>query len=384
MITLAIFSFLISLAATGLVLWSARWHGRHSGDDDEHKPQRMHVGSVPRVGGVGIVAGLAVACVLLYPSDTASATLLLVLAACSAPVVLAGFVEDVTKRVSPGKRLLAAFAAALLAAWALDAIVPRIGIPGVDSLFVHVAIALPFTVFAVGGAAHALNIVDGFNGLAGGVSVLMLSAVAVVAYQLNDRAIFDAAILLAAAVLGFLCFNFPFGKIFLGDGGAYFIGFMIAELLVLLVVRHPAVSPFFALAVLVYPVFETVVSILRRQMGRGVPAGHPDSHHLHHLIYKRLVKWGPPGRAGRALRNGLTAPYLWALTGMSLVPAVLFWDNTLVLAGSVVVFCVTYSWLYRRLLTFRRPEWLVLRGGQVADSTTSAARNVETDATHPS
>jgi UDP-N-acetylmuramyl pentapeptide phosphotransferase/UDP-N-acetylglucosamine-1-phosphate transferase len=371
MLTFALFSFFVSLLATGLVLWSARWHGRHSGDDDPNKPQRMHVGSVPRVGGVGIVAGLAVACALLYPSDPASATLLLVLAACSVPVVGAGFIEDVTKRVSPGKRLLAAFGAALLAAWALDAVVPRLGIPGLDGLFAYILIALPFTLFAVGGAAHALNIVDGFNGLAGGVAVLMLGAIALVALQVNDAAIFDAAVLLGAAILGFLCFNFPLGKIFLGDGGAYFIGFMIAELLVLLVVRHPGVSPFFALAVLVYPVFETVVSIARRQIGRGMSAGHPDSHHLHHLIYKRLVKYGPPGRAGRPLRNGLTSPYLWFLCLLSLLPAVVFWNNTVVLLGSVLLFCLSYLWLYRRLVSFRRPEWLVLRGGN--DSTRVAA-----------
>lgn len=363
MVTFSLFSFFVSLIATGLVLWSVRWHGRHSGDDDPDKPQRMHVGSVSRVGGVGIMAGLSIACALLYPSDPTSATLLLVLAACSTPVVAAGFIEDVTKRVSPSKRLLAAFAAALLAAWAIDAIVPRLGVPGIDGLFGYTAIALPFTVFAVGGAAHALNIVDGFNGLAGGVSVLMLGAIALVALQVNDTAIFDAAVLLGASILGFLCFNFPLGKIFLGDGGAYFIGFMIAELLVLLVVRHPSISPFFALAVLIYPVFETVVSIARRQFGRGTSAGHPDNHHLHHLIYKRLVKYGPAGKTARPLRNGLTSPYLWILCLLSLAPAVVFWDNTLLLLGSVTLFCITYLWLYKRLVTFRRPEWLVLRGG---------------------
>ena len=114
---------------------------------------------------------------------------------------------------------------------------------------------------AVGGCTHALNIIDGINGLAGMVAVLMAISIALVAWQVQDFPIFLIATALASATLGFLAWNFPFGRVFLGDGGAYFLGFMLAELAVLLVVRNPSVSPFYALAVLFYPVFETLFSI---------------------------------------------------------------------------------------------------------------------------
>jgi UDP-N-acetylmuramyl pentapeptide phosphotransferase/UDP-N-acetylglucosamine-1-phosphate transferase len=109
-----------------------------------------------------------------------------------------------------------------------------------------------------------LNIIDGMNGLAGMIATLMAVSLALVALQVQDTPIFLIATALASAALGFLVWNFPFGRVFLGDGGAYFLGFMLAELAVQLVVRNPSVSPFYALAVLFYPVFETLFSIWRR------------------------------------------------------------------------------------------------------------------------
>src|SRR3546814_17428537 len=96
---------------------------------------------------------------------------------------------------------------------------------------------------AVGGSTHALNIVDGMNGLAGMIATLMALSLALVALQVQDIPIFLISAALASATLGFLVWNFPFGRVFLGDGGAYFLGFMLAELAVQLVVRNPSVRP---------------------------------------------------------------------------------------------------------------------------------------------
>lgn len=123
----------------------------------------------------------------------------------------------------------------------------------VDYVLSFWPVSLVFTMFAVGGCTHALNIVDGMNGLAGMVATLMAVSISLVALQVGDMPIFMIAAALASATLGFLVWNFPFGRVFLGDGGAYFLGFMLAELAVLLVVRNPSVSPFYALAVLFYP-----------------------------------------------------------------------------------------------------------------------------------
>src|SRR5690606_9011588 len=145
------------------------------------------------------------------------------------PVFVAGLLEDITKDIGAGKRLLAAFLSAAVAWWLLGG-VSRVGIGWADWLLSYWPVSLVFTMVAVGGCTHALNIVDGMNGLAGMVATLMAVSLSLVALQVGDMPIFMIAAALASATLGFLVWNFPFGRVFLGDGGAYFVGFMLAEL----------------------------------------------------------------------------------------------------------------------------------------------------------
>ena len=156
----------------------------------------------------------------------------------------------------------------------------------------------------VAGIANAVNIIDGFNGLASMCAVLMLISIGYVAFQVGDLAVMYMAAIGVGAVLGFFVWNFPLGLIFLGDGGAYFLGFFVAELAILLLHRNPGVSPMFPLLVCIYPVFETVFSIYRRVMLRGQPAGMPDGIHLHSLIYRRVMRWAIGSRSKRSRRVG--------------------------------------------------------------------------------
>ena len=257
---------------------------------------------------------------------------------------------------------MAAFISALIACWFFGG-VSRVGIQPFDFLFSFWPISVLFTVIAVGGCTHALNIVDGMNGLAAMVSMLMSISIALVAYQVGDMAVFTIALALASAIVGFFVWNFPFGRVFLGDGGAYFIGFILAELAVLLVIRNHSVSPFYALAVLFYPVFETLFSIWRRRFKRGVPVDQPDALHLHQLIFRRLVRVTfnrDSVDTAPYLCNALTSPYLWVLTLINLVPATIFWDQPLLLCAGMLVFSSAYIWLYSRLVSWRCPRWLLL------------------------
>jgi UDP-N-acetylmuramyl pentapeptide phosphotransferase/UDP-N-acetylglucosamine-1-phosphate transferase len=165
------------------------------------------------------------------------------------------------------------------------------------------------------------------------------------------------------AVMGFFVWNFPAGLIFLGDGGAYFLGFYVAELNILLLQRNPEVSPLCPLCMCIYPIIETVFSMYRRKFVRGRPVGMPDGVHLHSLIYRRLMRWAVGNKTAKTLtkRNSMTAPYLWLLCMMSVVPAMLFWDNSAVLGGFIVLFAVTYIVLYGRIVRFRSPDWMIVR-----------------------
>jgi UDP-N-acetylmuramyl pentapeptide phosphotransferase/UDP-N-acetylglucosamine-1-phosphate transferase len=193
--------------------------------------------------------------------------------------------------------------------------------------------------------------------------LMMLIAVAYVAFQVADSVISAFALIGVGAVLGFFIWNFPAGLIFLGDGGAYFLGFYVAELAIMLLWRNPEVSPMFPLLVCIYPVFETLFSIYRKKCLRGMSPGLPDGVHLHMLVYKRLMRWaaGPAGARDLTRRNSMTSPYLWLLCMTSVVPAVLWWHSTPVLAAFILLFAVTYTTLYWRIVRFRTPRWLVFR-----------------------
>ena len=355
-----ILSFFISVLLTGWVVHALGSGGSLALDHDVSGPQKFHAHAVPRVGGVGIFAGMVAGVALLSWIKPSLAVIAGLLLACAIPAFAAGLIEDVTKRVSPSQRLLATAVSAALAFWLVDAQITRSDIPGLDLLLALSAGAFVVTLVAVAGIANSVNIIDGFNGLASMCVVIMLAAVAYVAFQVNDPEIGLLGLVGIGAVLGFFVWNFPGGMIFLGDGGAYFLGFYVAELSILLLVRNSEVSPLFPLLVCIYPVFETVFSIYRRRFLRAVPPSMPDGIHLHSLIYRRLLRWAVGDRSARALirRNSKTSPFLWALCMISVVPAVLFWDSTAVMAVSLALFAFGYVLLYWSIVRFRSPRWL--------------------------
>ncbi|MBW8892259.1 MAG: glycosyltransferase family 4 protein [Burkholderiales bacterium] len=296
-------SFFVAAVVTLLVIHSSRSHAHLSADADLSGPQKFHATPVPRIGGMGMFTGLAccvgVAAFAKHP-DWKFGALLVV---CGLPAFLAGLIEDLTKRVSPAKRLVATAASAALGIWLLGGTITRTDIPGLDLVVATTAGAWIATVFTVAGVANSL-----------------------------------------------------------GDGGAYFLGFYLAEIGILLIARNPEVSPLFPLMVCIYPVFETLFSMYRRKVIRAVPTGLPDGIHLHSLIYRRLMRWAIGARDARAMtrRNSMTAPYLWMLCVSSLVPALVFWDSTPMIVACMALFGLTYVALYRRIVRFKTPKWLVV------------------------
>jgi UDP-N-acetylmuramyl pentapeptide phosphotransferase/UDP-N-acetylglucosamine-1-phosphate transferase len=274
--------------------------------------------------------------------------------------VLVGSVEDATQRVSVRWRLLATGLSGLLAVWLLDISVPRLGLAWVDVWWsAWPVLGMALAVLAIMGLPHAFNIIDGYNGLAGSVAILMGLAQAHISLQVGDRQLAALSLCMVATTLGFLFWNYPKGLIFAGDGGAYLWGVVIALICILLVQRHPQVSPWFAFLLLIYPVWETLFSMYRKWM-RGDSPGMADALHLHQLVYRRLVGVVfDDDEAGNLLtRNNRTSPYLMAFTLMSVVPAVFFWSNTPVLIGFSALFVLTYVGAYLMIVRFKIPEWL--------------------------
>jgi UDP-GlcNAc:undecaprenyl-phosphate/decaprenyl-phosphate GlcNAc-1-phosphate transferase len=157
--------------------------------------------------------------------------------------------------------------------------------------------------------------------------------------------------------------NFPHGRMFLGDSGAYLLGTVIGFLLAVLVAKHPDVSPMFAAVLLVYPVWETLFSIYRKKFLRGQSPMEPDGIHLHMLFYKRLVRSNSAKLSGRGkvLMNSATTLYPLTLSVGLAVLALTFWTNSLALLAAFVFFVVGYVMLYFSLVRFRTPSRLSIR-----------------------
>ncbi|MDQ7033009.1 MAG: glycosyltransferase [Desulfonauticus sp.] len=328
--------------------------------------QKFHKGQVPRIGGCAIYLALWVVAIFLwfYNKPFYSDFLLVLLTA--QPVFWAGLLEDITKKVSPFWRLMAGFFSGFLAYVLIGAKIHFVNVPGIDYLLTIPIVSLIFTSFAIAGVSHAFNIIDGFNGLASGVSILVFGAYAYVCFVVQDQFLLYLSLSMLVAIIGFFIWNYPNGYIFLGDSGAYLLGYVAALLGVLLTARHNQVSPWFPLLLVIYPVWETLFSIYRRKFLKGTSPGLPDNKHFHTLIFRRVVKLFFKDNRNINQKNGLTSPFLWFMEFICVIPALLFWNHTILLIIFVLLFIVFYVWMYFNIVKFKTPKivrLLVLRMG---------------------
>ena len=339
--------FAASFVFCVLLVITKRWHGALTMDFTDGV-QKFHTAPTPRVGGVPIVLGLMVAWGRA-PADV-QAMLTPILFA-GMPAFLFGVAEDVTKRVGVMHRLLATMASGLLAWWITDYSLSRIDVWGVDTLLQFTVVSVIFTAFAVGGVANAINIIDGFNGLASTMATLAFIGFGMIAWQVGDTTLASVALILAACVWGFFWVNWPFGKLFLGDGGSYFIGFALAWVAVLLIERNPDVSAFAALVICVHPVTEVLFSIFRRKVRKDHP-GMPDRLHFHSLVKRRYVARFFCQCSNHA-RNSITGALIGSMTAPAIVLASLTYRSIAWSIVSFVLLGLGYVAVYARMVQQR-------------------------------
>lgn len=353
-------AFLVSLISCLLIIRYQHLHSHVTGDSDLSGPQKFHHTIVPRIGGIAILLGLMTASLVRWLQDIQTDIDLRIILACGLPAALMGLAEDITKNVGVKTRLLATACSGLLAGYFLNAWIKRIDLIGFDYLLTIPTISIIFTCIAIAGLANAYNIIDGFNGLASMVAIIALLAITYVAIRVDDNAIAIAALVMVGSLAGFFLWNYPRGLIFLGDGGAYIIGFWISTLSILLVSRHPIISPWFAVLVNCYPIFEAFFSIWRKKIHQGKSPGQADAAHFHSLIYRRISRWAhiPNIEEGQYQANAKTSPYLWLLSSLAVLPAVLWWEYTWALQFSAAWFAISYIYLYIMIVKFKTPSWI--------------------------
>lgn len=308
--------------------------------DSADKVQKMHFGKIPRGGGVGVFVAFCTGIALLVAFGKIEAKFLALIIP-SSFIFASGILEDFNYALSPKIRLILQTTGAISAIIIFpNCVIVDIGV----ELYYNLAII--FTLFCMVGVTNAMNIIDGFNGLAGGFALLVLISIAFISAIVGNVAVFYIALVLISVVLGFFVLNFPLGRIFLGDGGAYFMGFLLAFLLVILTqdssnnIADKSVSAYYGLCVMIYPVFEVLFSIWRRKR-RRLSAMSADKLHLHTLIFKRVTH-----------SSIKTSMLLWAINTPFIFTPIFFYNNITILVALIVVFIAIYIFLYLKIIRF--------------------------------
>jgi UDP-N-acetylmuramyl pentapeptide phosphotransferase/UDP-N-acetylglucosamine-1-phosphate transferase len=344
---------LTSLFVSALLVMTAKWHGIYS-MDSIHGVQKFHEHPTPRIGGIAIALAVLSGLAASSPEPIAAAkrAILMGIILAGLPAFVFGLLEDLTKKVSVRARLIATVISGVLG-WGITGVsIQSVGVPAIDWLLGFTIISVLLTGFAVGGLANAVNMIDGFHGLAAGCVLIMLTAFGVIARQVGDIPLAFSCLVIAGAVGGFLLINWPFGKLFLGDGGAYFVGFAVGWVAVLLPHRNASVSPWVSLLVCAYPVIEVLFSYVRKSRRLGHHPSQPDRVHMHMLIHRRIVKIKLK-QLPDTLQNGFSSPLCWLIASIPAFHAVRFYSNAHIL-GCVFVLCVLgYAILYKRLVRFK-------------------------------
>jgi UDP-N-acetylmuramyl pentapeptide phosphotransferase/UDP-N-acetylglucosamine-1-phosphate transferase len=173
-----------------------------------------------------------------------------------------------------------------------------------------------------------------------------------IAFAAGDVVMAKVCFLLGSTLIGFFIINYPFGKIFLGDGGAYLFGFLVSWTAILIVARNSVVSPWAVVLACGYPIVEVVFSILRRFI-RKVSPGHPDRLHMHSLVRSRIIRKFINEKSVTT-KNAIVSPFVWVLAAMSSMLGTIFYKSTIILMISFGLFFISYWLIYSVIIRIKR------------------------------
>lgn len=318
--------------------------------------QAAHSKPTPRVGGIAIFGSIAFS-LAFAPSEIAWSYGLFIIAASF--VFSVGLIEDLGFGVSPLKRLCAVCVASLLAIWFLGVWLPRMDVPGLDGLMTYWIVGIPLTLLVTAGVANGFNLIDGVNGLASMTAIVTAVALGLISEQAGYTVMVHLSTLLAAGILGFFFINYPYGFIFLGDAGAYTIGFVLSWFGIAVLLNAPDASAWAILLTMFWPLADTLLAIYRRAR-RNVATMAPDRLHVHQLVMRALEIY-VLGRGKRHLANPLSMLVLAPFVIAPPIAGVLLWNQTtlafLAVMGFLVLFFGSYAVAFRALRLLTRKGW---------------------------
>jgi UDP-GlcNAc:undecaprenyl-phosphate/decaprenyl-phosphate GlcNAc-1-phosphate transferase len=246
---------------------------------DRPNNRKVHQTLMPRLGGLAIYIAFLAGFILLQPVNPYSTSIIIG----SGIIVISGILDDIYE-LSAKLKLMAQIAAAAIIVLYGGLQITFINLP-FGGLFEFGYLSIPFTVLWIIGITNAINLIDGLDGLAAGVSSIALVAISGMAFIMGNLYVVTIGSILLVSTIGFLYHNFYPAKIFMGDTGALFLGFMISVLSLLGFKNITFVSFIVPIIILGVPISDTIFAILRRIINKQ-PLSAPDKSHLHHCLLR--------------------------------------------------------------------------------------------------
>ena len=273
------FTFLVALAVTFVLTPVVKNFAIRIGAVDKPDARKVHHGLIPRLGGLAIYA-----CFMVSVIATIGFTYEMVGIMVGATFLIAVGIADDVYSLPPKVKLLGQIIAAAIPVVIFNINIEWIDVPRLGIIYLPEIISLPLTIFWIIGFVNTVNLIDGLDGLAAGIATIASIAIALLAFQMGQWVAAAAMVAMTGACLAFLQYNFNPAKIFMGDTGSMFLGYIISAVSVMGSMKTVATAvlivPLLALTV---PITDTLLAIVRRKSS-GVPIFSPDKNHLHHRL----------------------------------------------------------------------------------------------------
>ena len=301
--------------------------------------QATHLRVTARWGGISII--LAISLFVLYDQNNTTVWVLI----SSLPIFLAGAFEDYGFYIKPSIRLSIGLFSGFLAIFTTGIWLTDIDVSVIGFALTFPPFAIFFTAFASCGVSQSINLIDGLNGLASGIILLISASLSWICFSFSETALGIFSLIICASTLGFFIWNFPKGLIFLGDSGAYTLGHLLAWIAIILTSRRPEISAWAILCIFSWPVMDTVLSIYRRRLTK-MAIDQPDRLHYHHLIM-RTIKFFSHKKFTQKFTNPLATVIILPLAVVPILCGVIFIEKNyyalITIFLTFLFFCSSYT-----------------------------------------
>ena len=260
--------------------------------------QSSHNNPTSRVGGLAAVTALIIGVCLIDDQ------LVFFIVLSSVPVLVAGGLEDLGYNIKPIYRFYSGLVSGFIAIYLTGLWLDDVDFNILAPILALPSIAICFTAFASAGISNSINLIDGVNGLASGVIVIIGLALCIVSFSVREIGLGIFCIILIGSILGFFIWNFPKGLVFLGDAGAYSYGHFLVWVAIALITKHPEISAWAIFCLFFWPIMDTLVAIFRRCLKRN-SINQADNMHFHQLVRRVLVIYSG-GRISQKSANPLS------------------------------------------------------------------------------